>query len=92
MQWYSNVSTQIADFGLLRHASKGQTETVNVKGTPHYMAPEAMRGDISIKIDVYSFGAVLLEIVTGLEPVDDDRENRDIVRVVTLNTHNKCTH
>ena len=31
---------QIADFGLLRHAAKDETMTVNIKGTPAYMAPE----------------------------------------------------
>ena len=32
--------SQIADFGLLRHAAKDETMTVNIKGTPAYMAPE----------------------------------------------------
>ncbi len=71
---------QVADFGLLRHASKGETETVNVKGTPHYMAPEAMRGSITTKVDVYCFGAVMLEVLTGLRAIDQNRENRDLVR------------
>ena len=43
------------------------------------MAPEAMRGDVSVKVDVFSFGAVVLEVVTGLKPIDEDRESRDIV-------------
>ena len=71
---------KIADFGLLRHASKDNTETINIKGTPRYMAPEAMRGDLSVKVDVFSFGAVILEIITGLPSFDRTRENRDIVR------------
>ena len=64
----------------MRAAARGDTETVNIKGTPQYMAPEAMRGDVSVKVDVFSFGAVMLEIVTGLKPIDESRESRDIVR------------
>ncbi len=70
---------QLADFGLLRHASKGDTETVNIKGTPIFMAPEAMRGDISVKVDVFCFGAVMLEVLTGLKAVDPARETKALV-------------
>ncbi|TRY74446.1 hypothetical protein TCAL_00561 [Tigriopus californicus] len=70
---------KIADFGLLRHASTNNTETVNILGTPRYMAPEAIRGDISVKIDVFSFGVVILEVITGLASFDKTREDRDII-------------
>jgi hypothetical protein len=70
---------KIADFGLLRHASQNDTETVNIQGTPRYMAPEALRGDLDVKMDVYSFGAVTLEMVTGLKSFDEDREDKDII-------------
>jgi serine/threonine protein kinase len=43
------------------------------------MAPEALRGDLDVKMDVYSFGAVTLEMVTGLKSFDEDREDKDIV-------------
>ncbi|EOB08379.1 Interleukin-1 receptor-associated kinase 4, partial [Anas platyrhynchos] len=45
-----------------------------VVGTAAYMAPEALRGEITPKSDIFSFGVVLLEIITGLPPVDENRE------------------
>jgi len=48
-------------------------------GTSAYMSPEAFRGDISVKIDVFSFGVVLLELLTGLAPYDEHRTGCDLV-------------
>ncbi|XP_072950900.1 cysteine-rich receptor-like protein kinase 6 isoform X1 [Typha angustifolia] len=59
---------KIADFGLARLFGGDQTQgiTNRVVGTFGYMAPEyAMRGHISTKSDVFSFGVLVLEIVTG---------------------------
>ena len=44
-----------------------------VTGTPLYMAPEAMRGEISDKIDVYSFGIVLLEMLTSIPAIGNEK-------------------
>ena len=43
------------------------------------MAREAFRGDVSVKLDTFSFGVVLLELITGLPPLDENREGLDIV-------------
>ncbi|XP_021240659.1 interleukin-1 receptor-associated kinase 4 isoform X2 [Numida meleagris] len=67
---------KISDFGLAR-ASVTFTRTImtdRVVGTAAYMAPEALRGEITPKSDIFSFGVVLLEIITGLPPVDENRE------------------
>ncbi|XP_059834318.1 interleukin-1 receptor-associated kinase 4-like isoform X2 [Hypanus sabinus] len=67
---------KISDFGLARAASQ-LTQTVmtdKVVGTTAYMAPEALRGEITPKSDLFSFGVVLLEIITGLKAVDEHRE------------------
>lgn len=61
---------KISDFGTARLFEVGQTqgETDRVLGTYGYMSPEyAMHGKFSIKSDVFSFGVLLLEIVTGLK-------------------------
>lgn len=34
-----------------------------------------------MKLDTFSFGVVLLELLTGLSPVDESREGCDIVRI-----------
>ena len=46
------------------------TFTEDVLGTPHYTAPEQMRGSkaVDARADVYAAGAVLLELVSGAPP------------------------
>ncbi|XP_068789925.1 interleukin-1 receptor-associated kinase 4 [Struthio camelus] len=67
---------KISDFGLAR-ASVTFTRTImtdRIVGTAAYMAPEALRGEITPKSDIFSFGVVLLEIITGLPPVVENRD------------------
>lgn len=49
------------------------------------MAPEAFRGDVSVKLDVFSFGIVLLELLTGLKPFDETRDEQDLLSYVEEN-------
>ncbi|KAL4563132.1 hypothetical protein LXL04_027165 [Taraxacum kok-saghyz] len=62
------MNPKISDFGMARIFASDQTEaeTKKVVGTHGYMAPEyAMDGLFSIKSDVFSFGVLVLEIVSG---------------------------
>uniref|UniRef100_A0A0E0ECI5 Uncharacterized protein n=1 Tax=Oryza meridionalis TaxID=40149 RepID=A0A0E0ECI5_9ORYZ len=64
----SDYNPKISDFGLARLFEGDQTREVTsrVVGTYGYMAPEyAMRGHYSVKSDVFSFGILMIEIVTG---------------------------
>ncbi|GAA6066644.1 interleukin-1 receptor-associated kinase 4, partial [Tachysurus ichikawai] len=68
---------KISDFGLTRASAKRSNTTViteKIVGTTAYMAPEALRGEITPKSDIFSFGVVLLEILSGLPPVDENRD------------------
>ncbi|KAK7391006.1 hypothetical protein VNO78_19283 [Psophocarpus tetragonolobus] len=62
------MNPKIADFGMARLVLVDQTQanTNRIVGTYGYMAPEyAMHGQFSIKSDVFSFGVLILEIVSG---------------------------
>ncbi|CAI0456165.1 unnamed protein product [Linum tenue] len=62
-----DFNAKIADFGLVRHfgADKSHLST-GIAGTIGYMAPEYLvRGQLTEKADVYSFGVLVLEIVSG---------------------------
>nr|CAD7423928.1 unnamed protein product [Timema monikensis] len=79
-----DLQPKLGDFGLVRLGSSGQQSqsvamTTTVFGTSAYMAPEAFRGDVSVKLDTFSFGVVLLELLTGLPPYDEGREGCDLV-------------
>nr|XP_023901796.1 G-type lectin S-receptor-like serine/threonine-protein kinase At4g27290 [Quercus suber] len=64
----SKMIPKISDFGMARIVGGDQTEgnTRRVVGTYGYMAPEyAINGIFSVKSDVFSFGILLLEIISG---------------------------
>ncbi|XBJ00650.1 hypothetical protein VPH35_020504 [Triticum aestivum] len=75
------MNPKIADFGLARLLGGGhtQTKTANVAGTYRYMAPEyAIFGNVSPKIDIFSFGVLILEIVTRRKNNSSDDFNNTV--------------
>jgi serine/threonine-protein kinase len=65
-----NGEPYVTDFGLAKMltADSQQTATGTIIGTPSYMAPEQAgghRGDVGVRSDVYSLGAILYELLTG---------------------------
>ncbi|KAL2327804.1 hypothetical protein Fmac_021231 [Flemingia macrophylla] len=64
----ANLNPKISDFGLARSFFGDQVEanTNRVAGTYGYMSPEyAARGQFSVKSDIFSYGVIILEIVSG---------------------------
>ncbi|XP_050219786.1 cold-responsive protein kinase 1-like [Mercurialis annua] len=62
-----NLMPKISDFGLAKLFPNNETHiSTRVAGTAGYLAPEyALRGQLTRKADIYSFGVLLLEIVSG---------------------------
>ncbi|MEM7306848.1 MAG: protein kinase [Planctomycetota bacterium] len=59
----------LADFGLARGLDPEETMTAGFAGTPAYASPEQLRGEaVCPSSDVFSFGALAFELVTGTRP------------------------
>ncbi|XP_009620831.1 putative serine/threonine-protein kinase PBL7 [Nicotiana tabacum] len=67
---------KLSDFGLAKVGPLGDKTHVStrVMGTYGYCAPDyAMTGQLTFKSDIYSFGVVLLEIITGRKAIDNTK-------------------
>jgi len=60
---------KVCDFGLARYKERFIKENKGKTGTPHWMAPEILRGErYAEPSDVYSFGVIVWELLTGSIP------------------------
>ncbi|XP_024197992.2 G-type lectin S-receptor-like serine/threonine-protein kinase RKS1 isoform X2 [Rosa chinensis] len=74
----AEMNPKISDFGMARifHRDQLQDKTSRIVGTYGYMSPEyAVFGRFSMKSDVFSFGIIMLEIVSGRKNNDSDLED-----------------
>ncbi|XP_041002429.1 receptor protein kinase TMK1 [Juglans microcarpa x Juglans regia] len=75
-----DMRAKVADFGLVRLApeGKGSIET-RVAGTFGYLAPEyAVTGRVTTKVDVFSFGVILMELITGRKALDETQPEESV--------------
>jgi WD40 repeat protein/serine/threonine protein kinase len=70
----------VTDFGLAKSAdSDDLTHTGDIVGTLRYLAPERLRGEVSLRGDLYSLGVTLYEMLT-LRPPFSDHDRARLVR------------
>jgi len=82
----NNYTAKIADFGLAKLLMTDQSRTsTSVRGTMGYMAPEWLKNaPVTTKVDVYSFGVMLLEIIfcrrqTEMRSADEGTEGEYVI-------------
>ncbi|KAL5710967.1 mitogen activated protein kinase [Ranunculus cassubicifolius] len=70
-----DMKAKVADFGLVRLAPEG---------TFGYLAPEyGATGRVTTKVDIYAFGVVLLELITGRKAFDESQPEESLIKDVT---------
>ncbi|KAL1538301.1 LysM domain receptor-like kinase 3 [Salvia divinorum] len=83
---------KISDFGLAKlvaTANDGEESVTRVVGTYGYLAPEYMRdGLATTKSDVFAFGVVLFEMVSGKEAMTRSAERRSLVSIMVAAMRN----
>jgi len=72
---------KVMDFGLARsHHSSKVTATGSVLGTPAYIAPEQIHGQLDVRSDQYALGVMCWELLTGRRPFEDENPVTLIVK------------
>uniref|UniRef100_A0ACD5TS70 Uncharacterized protein n=1 Tax=Avena sativa TaxID=4498 RepID=A0ACD5TS70_AVESA len=79
-----NFNAKLSDFGLCNIIDRDISQVVTrMRGTPGYLAPEWLTSQITEKADIYSFGVVVMEVISGRKNIDTSRSEESI-RLITL--------
>eukprot|EP00002_Diphylleia_rotans_P019767 TRINITY_DN381_c0_g1_i1.p1 TRINITY_DN381_c0_g1~~TRINITY_DN381_c0_g1_i1.p1 ORF type:complete len:428 (+),score=83.49 TRINITY_DN381_c0_g1_i1:647-1930(+) len=83
----SKGEVKLADFGYCAQLTAEKTKRTSVVGTPYWMAPELIRGlEYGPKVDVWSIGVLLMEMVDGDPPYIDFPPIRALFLIATNGT------
>ena len=81
----SDGRAKIADFGVARPLNSSLTATRSLVGTPNYMSPEQVKTTpVSPRSDLFSAGAVMYEMLTGVKPFAAPELSGILYNVVNL--------
>ena len=74
---------KLMDFGIAKTEGLAMTRAGYVLGTPYYMAPEQVTGqNLTEQVDVYAFGILLFELLTGTKPIQGDAMERIFYQIL----------
>jgi len=77
---------KIMDFGIAKAGGMGMTTAGQVLGTPNYMSPEQVKGrPLDGRSDLFSFGVILYEMVTGEKPFTGQNVTTIVYKIVHEN-------
>ena len=73
----ANGRAKLMDFGIAKAEGMSMTKAGFALGTPYYMAPEQVLGEhVGEPADVYAFGILMFELLTGVKPMVGDTVER----------------
>jgi len=79
-------AVKIMDFGIAKSGGTGMTTAGQVLGTPNYMSPEQVKGrPLDGRSDLFSFGVILYEMVTGEKPFTGQNVTTIVYKIVHEN-------
>jgi len=80
----SDAELKLIDFGLSTRFLKDETHMHSMVGTPYYIPPEVLKGDYTMKCDVWSLGVIMYIMLCGYPPFNGD-DNKTIFQGVMNN-------
>ncbi|CAO2209512.1 unnamed protein product [Urochloa humidicola] len=86
-----SFSAKLSDFGLSKMIDRDKSQVITrMRGTPGYLAPEWLTSQITEKVDIYSFGVVVMEIISGRKNLDysQPQENVHLISILQEKARN----